>query len=71
MSDSTNEMNLASPTRAQIRRMIRAKVGTRQCLNEATQKAIDATLTYGDLRSAVQDKETPANDFNDYFRFGG
>jgi hypothetical protein len=66
----SEELNNLTP--AQIRRLVRAKIGPpRQRLNKATQKAIDATLTNGDLRSPAQNEETPANDHMDYFRFGG
>jgi hypothetical protein len=59
-------------TADQVRRLIRAKVGPpRQRLNAATQRAIDATLTYGELRSSAENEETRPADFNDYFKFGG
>jgi hypothetical protein len=65
----TDELDNLTP--AQIRRLVRAKIGPpQQCLNAATQAAIDATLTHDDLRSAAQNEESPANEFNNYFRFG-
>ena len=64
--------DLSNLTPAQIRRLVRAKIGPpRQCLNQATQAAIDATLTHGDLRSAAKNEDIPPNDFNDHFKFGG
>jgi hypothetical protein len=67
MSDDLNNM-----TADQIRRLLRARVGPRrQCLNPATQEAIDATLTYGNLRSELANEEPPSETFNDYFKFGG
>jgi hypothetical protein len=66
----TDELDNLTP--AQIHRLVRARVGPpRQRLNAATQAAIDATLTRGDLRAAAENEKAPANDFNDYFRFGG
>ena len=68
MSDELNNL-----TPAQIRRLVRAKIGPpEQRLNQATQDAIDATLRRGNLRSKAKEKPQP-NDFNvdNYFNFGG
>jgi hypothetical protein len=66
MSDDLDNLNLA-----QIKRLLRAKAGTPQRLNAATQTAIDATLAYGNLRPGAANEETLPEDFNNYFKFGG
>jgi hypothetical protein len=67
MSDELDNL-----TPAQIRRLIRAKSGPpRQRLNQATQDAIDATLTNGILCSEIANEEDPPEILNDYFNFRG
>jgi hypothetical protein len=63
------DLNNMTPDR--LRRLIRAKVGTRQRLNQATQNAIDATLTHGNLLFEIANEEKPKEELHNYFNFGG
>ena len=66
VSDDINQM-----TPQQIMRILRAKAGTPQKLNEATQAQIDATLTFGNIRSADVEEESEPQLTNSYFNFRG
>jgi len=66
MSDDINQM-----TPQQIMRILRAKAGMPQKLNEATQAQIDATLTFGNIRPDAEEEEPRPKAMDDYFNFGG
>jgi hypothetical protein len=64
----TDDINQMTPQ--QIMRILRAKAGMPQKLNEATQAQIDATLTFGNIRTdeAHEDLEPQPTS---YFNFRG
>jgi hypothetical protein len=64
----TDDINSMTPQ--EILRILRAKAGTPQRLNEATQAQIDATLTFGNIRTDEVNEEPLPRVMNDYFNFG-
>jgi hypothetical protein len=65
----TDDINAMTPQ--EIIRLLRTKAGTPQRLNEATQAQIDATLTFGNIRTEDANEEVSLRTMDDYFNFGG